>query len=196
MSNNASANNSLAAAFTGQMEKDFAKHISALVDWAEFAAGMETQNGVSKVSARMEYELQNECNGLWAALYGNTTDTSFIPDRNTELDQRTRFCARLNVQYWETRRNDYRAKNPHVDKKAPEYSSTEAANDMEWCNIVVSLQEAILNYNRLVTKFAMIRNQYELITGKAYEYIPYKIQPKSTANKANAKLAAALLDAA
>lgn len=196
MSNNASANNSFAAAFTGQLEKDFQKYLSALVDHAEFACQMETQNGVNKVSARMEYELQNECNGIWAALYGNTTDTSFIPDRNTELDQRTRFCARLNVAYWETRRNDYRAKNPYVDKAKPEYSSVEAANDLEWCNIVVNLQESILNYNRLVTKFHMLSNMYELVTGKQYTYIPYEVKPRAaTSLKMNAKLAASILAA-
>jgi hypothetical protein len=196
MSNNASNNNSFAAAFTSDLEQHFAKYISALVDWAEFASQMETQNGVSKVTARLEYELSNRCNGIWAALYGNTTDVTFIPDRNTEMDQRTRFCARLNVQYWESRRNDYRAKNPHVDKAKPEYSSTEAANDMEWLNIIVSFKEALLNYNRLVAEYHMVKSQYELVTGSEYVYVPYKVQPKATASKANAKLASALLDAA
>jgi hypothetical protein len=196
MTSNASASNSFAAAFTGQLEKDFATYISALVDWAEFASQMETQNGVSKVTARIEYELQNRCNGIWAALYGNTTDVTFIPDRNTELDQRTRFCARLNLAYWESRRNDYRAKNPHVDKTKPEYSSTEAANDLEWVNIIVSFKEAMLNYNRLVTEFRMVTNMYELVTGKEFTYIPYEVKPKANASKANAKLASALLDAA
>jgi hypothetical protein len=196
MSNNASNNNSFAASFTGQLEKDFTKYISALVDWAEFASQMETANGSSKVTARIEYELQNRCNGIWAALYGNTTDVSFIPDRNTELDQRTRFCARLNTAYWETRRNEYRAANPHVDKAKPEYSSVEAANDMEWLNIIVSMKEAILNYNRLVAEFHMVSNMYELVTGNAFEYVPYKVQPKTNASKANAKLASALLEAA
>ncbi len=93
MSNNASNNNSFAAAFTSDLEQHFSKYISALVDWAEFASQMETQNGVSKVTARLEYELSNRCNGIWAALYGNTTDVTFIPDRNTEMDQRTRLRA-------------------------------------------------------------------------------------------------------
>jgi len=194
---NVSNANSFAAAFTGQLEKDFAKYLTALVDHAEFASQMETNNGVNKVSARMEYELQNECNGIWASLYGNTKDTQFIPDKNTELDQRTRFCARLNVNYWETRRNDYRAKNPQVDKSKPEYSSQEAANDLEWCNIVVNLKEATLNYNRLVTKFNMLKNMYETVTGAAYVYVPYDVKVKAaTSLKMNAKLAAALLDAA
>lgn len=194
MSNNASANNSFAAAFTSDLEKNFQRHLSALVDWAEFASQMETQNGQSKVTARLEYSLQNECNGVWADLYGNTVDTSFIPDTNTQMDQRTRFCARLNLAYWEDRRNKYRAEHTYVDKKSPDYSAVEAANDLEWGNIIVNLRESMLNYNRLVTKFAMVVGMYELVTGKAYQYVPYNAQPKQ--QKGNAKLAASILDEA
>lgn len=194
MSNNASANNSFAAAFTGELEKNFQKYLSALVDWAEFASQMETQNGQSKVTARLEYSLQNECNGVWADLYGNTTDTSFIPEANTQIDQRTRFCARLNLAYWEDRRNKYRAEHTYVDKKSPDYSAVDAANDTDWTNIIVNLRESMLNYNRLVTKFNMTSAMYELVTGKAYQYVPYTSTPKPS--KGNAKLAASILDEA
>lgn len=197
MTSNVSANNSFAAAFTSELEQNFQKYISALVDWAEFASQMETQNGQSKVTSRLEYSLQNKCSGIWADLYGNTTDTSFIPDRDTQMDQRTRFCARLNLAYWENRRNDYRAKNPHVDKKAPEYASVEAANDMEWMNIIVNFRESLLNYNRLVAEFHMVVGQYELVTGKAFVYQPYTEKAKAASSlKMNAKLAQSLLDEA
>src|SRR5574343_725255 len=173
MSNNVSNNNSFAAAFTGTLEKDFQTYLSALVDWAEFASQMETSNGQSKVTARLEYSLQNKCNGVWADLYGNTTDTSFIPDSNTQMDQRTRFCARLNLAFWENRALTYRAEHPYVDKKSPEYSSVEAANDREWTNILINKKEPMLNYNRLVTEYRMIVGMYELVTGKEYVYVPY-----------------------
>ena len=195
MSNNVSNNNSFAAAFTSELEKNFQTYVSALVDWAEFASQMETQNGQSKVTARLEYSLQNKCSGVWADLYGNTSDVSFIPDTNTQMDQRTRFCARLNLAYWENRALDYRSKNPHVDKKAPEYSAVEAANDLEWGTILVNKKESALNYNRLVTEFNMVRSQYELVTGKEFVYQPYNASAKA-ASKGNAKLAASLLDEA
>lgn len=197
MSQNASNNNSFAAAFTNQLEKDFATYISSLVDWAEFASQMETSNGQSKVTARLEYSLNNKCSGVWTRLYGNTTDTSFIPDKNTHMDQATRFCARLNLAYWENRRNEYRAANPHVDKKAPEYSSVEAANDLEWVNIIVNFKEALLHYNMLVTEFRMFVNMYELVTGAEFVYKPYTEKAKSASSlKGNAKLAASVLDEA
>lgn len=195
MSNNVSNNNSFAAAFTGELEINFNKYLSALVDWAEFASQMETQNGQSKVTARLEYSLQNKCNGVWADLYGNTTDVSFIPDTNTQMDQRTRFCARLNLAYWENRALSYRADHAYVDKKSPEYSAIESANDTEWTNILINKKESALNYNRLVTEFHMTSAMYELVTGKGYVYVPYNAAAKAQA-KGNSKLAASVLDEA
>lgn len=196
MSNdNVSSNNSFAAAFTGELAKNFETYLSALVDWAEFASQMETQNGQSKVTARLEYSLQNKCSGVWADLYGNTTDVSFIPDKDTQMDQRTRFCARLNLAYWENRAIEYRANNPHVDKKHDQYSAVDAANDIEWANILVNKREAMLNYNRLVTEYNMVVSMYELVTGAAFVYKPYTTVNKAVA-KGNAKLAAGLLDEA
>jgi len=194
MTNNVSANNSFAAVVLNQFEADFQKHINALADWAAFASQMETREGSNKITARMEYELNNECSNVWAALYGNTTDTKFIPDRNTEIDNRTRFCARLNVSYWEDRKAQYLDKNPNLDPQAPEYNEMDAAGDMELLNIYVSLEEATLNYNRLLTKFHMYRNMYETITGAEFVYKPYAVNTKpSNVVAANAKLGAALL---
>lgn len=191
--NNVSANNSFAATVLAKFESDFSKFISAFADWAEFASQMETNNGQSKVTARLEYSLNNECSGVWAELYGNTTDTQFIPDRNTEMDNRTRFCARLNLAYWEDRKASYLDKNPNLDPTAQEYNEMDAMADMELLNILVSLQEASLNFNRLLTKFNMLRNMYEHITGAEFIYKPYVVSQKTQAVAANAKLGAALL---
>lgn len=195
MSNTApSANNSFAASVLAKFESDFSSYISAFADWAEFASQMETNNGQSKVTARLEYSLNNECSGIWAELYGNTTDTQFIPDRNSELDQRTRFCARLNVMYWEQRYAEYLDKNPTMDPTADEYNEQDAASDMELLNIIVSMNEAQLNHARLLAKFNMARNLYETITGAEFVYKPYTVTAKAaTSLKANAKLGAALL---
>lgn len=194
MTSNTSANNSFAATVLAQLEKDFQVYISAFADWAEFASQMETQNGASKISARTEYELNNECSNVWAALYGNTTDTQFIPDKNTEMDQRTRFCARLNMNYWQDRLTTFYANNPHLDPRADEYNEMDAATDMELMNIIVSLEEASRNHERLRTKLNMIRNMYETITGAEFVYKPYAVQQRnSTSVAANAKLGVALL---
>lgn len=194
MSNNVSSNNSFAATVLAQLESDFTTYISAFADWAEFASQMETQNGQNKVTARIEYSLKNECSGVWAELYGNTTDTQFIPDKNTEIDQRTRFCARLNTMYWQDRKDSFLARNPNLDPEAPEYNEMDAASDMELLNILVSLEEAQLNHNRLLAKFQMARNIYETVTGKEFVYEPYTVAAKAaTSLKANAKLGAALL---
>lgn len=194
MSSSASANNSFAASVLAKYESDFQKFISAFADWAEFAAQMETNNGQSKVTARLEYSLNNECSGIWAELYGNTTDTKFIPDRNAELDQRTRFCARLNTMYWQQRKDEYLDKHPNVDSTAQEYNHLEAASDMELLNILVSYEEAQLNYNRLLAKFNMARNIYEAVTGAKFVYKPYQATTRNSLSvAANAKLGAALL---
>lgn len=195
MNNSApSANNSFAATVLNKLESDFTTYISAFADWAEFAAQMETNNGQSKITARLEYSLNNECSGIWAELYGNTTDTQFIPDKNTELDQRTRFCARLNVMYWQDRYDQYITKNPSMDPSALEYNEQDAASDMELLNIVVSLNEAQLNQSRLLAKFRMAKNIYEAVTGAEFIYKPYTVTAKAaTSLKANAKLGAALL---
>lgn len=193
MSNNVSANNSFATQVLAKLDSDFTTYISAFADWAEFASQMETNNGQSKVTARLEYSLNNECSGIWAELYGNTTDVQFIPDKNTELDQRTRFCARLNTMYWQDRKDQFLAKNPNLDPSAPEYNSQDAASDMELLNIIVSLEEAQLNYNRLLAKFNMARNVYEAVTGAEFIYKPYTVTAKTNTTTANAKLGAALL---
>ena len=195
MSNdNVSANNSFAASVLAKYESDFTTFICAFADWAEFASQMETNNGQSKITARIEYSLNNECSGVWAELYGNTTDVQFIPDKNTELDQRTRFCARLNTMYWQQRKDEYLDKHPNVDSTASEYNEMDAASDMELLNILVSLEEAQLNFNRLRAKFNMAKNMYETVTGAEFVYKPYTVTNKaSSAVKANAKLGAALL---
>ena len=194
MSNNVSANNSFAATVLLKLESDFTTFISAFADWAEFASQMETNNGQSKVTARLEYSLNNECSGIWAELYGNTTDVQFIPDKNTELDQRTRFCARLNTMYWADRKDVFLTNNPNLDPSAPEYNEMDAASDMELLNILVSFEEAQLNYNRLLAKFNMAKNLYETVTGAEFIYKPYTVTAKASSTvKANAKLGAALL---
>lgn len=194
MSNNVSANNSFAASVLAKYEADFTSFISAFTDWAEFAAQMETNNGQSKITARLEYSLNNECSGVWTELYGNTTDTQFIPDKNTEMDRSIRFCARLNVMYWEQRYAEYVAKNPTMDPQADEYNEQDAASDMELLNIIVSMNEAQLNHARLLAKFNMVKNLYETITGAEFVYKPYTVTAKAaTSLKTNAKLGAALL---
>lgn len=194
MTNNVSSNNAFAATVLAKYESDFTTFISAFADWAAFASQMETNNGQSKVTARLEYSLNNECSGIWAELYGNTTDTQFIPDKNTELDQRTRFCARLNTMYWQDRRDQFLAKNPNLDPSAPEYNEMDAASDMELLNILVSLEEAQLNFNRLIAKFNMAKNIYEAVTGAEFVYKPYTVTQRASASvAANAKLGAALL---
>jgi len=191
---NVSANNSFAASVLKQVESDFAKYISAFADWAELASQMETTNGQSKIVARTEYELNNECSNIWAALYGNTIDVKFTPDKNTEMDQRTRFCARLNLAYWENRKSEFYDRNPNLDPTAPEYNEMDAASDMELMNLLVNLEEAALNHERLRTKFNMIRGMYETITGAEFIYKPYTVSQKaSTSTAANAKLGVALL---
>jgi hypothetical protein len=192
MTNNTSANNSFAAQLLAIMATGMEKELSATADWAEFASQMETQNGVNKVTARTEYELNNEISNVWSALYGNTTDTSFIPDRNTELDQRTRFCARLNVQYWQNRIDIYRDQNPHVDPAASEFNEAAAATDLEYTNILVSYNEAILNMNRLLAKFHWRKEAYEFMTDSAYKYKPYTVQTKKV-HPANVALAAKII---
>jgi hypothetical protein len=193
MSNtNASNNNSFAAQLLAILATGMEKELSATADWAEFASQMETQNGVNKVTARTEYELNNELSNVWSALYGNTTDTQFIPDRNTELDQRTRFCARLNVQYWQQRIDTYRSQNPHIDPAAPEFNEIEATNDLDYANILVSYNEAILNYNRLLAKFTWRKEAYEFMTDSAWGYKPYTVQQKKV-HPANAGLAAKII---
>lgn len=194
MSTSASANNSFAASVLAQFETDFQKYVSAYADWAAFASQMETNNGQSKVTARLEYSLNNECSGIWAELYGNTTDTQFTPSKNQELDQRTRFCARLNTMYWQQRKDEYLDKHPTVNPAADEYNEMEAATDMELLNIIVSLEEAQLNHARLLAKFSMAKNHYEAVTGAEFVYKPYAVtQRNSTSVAANAKLGAALL---
>jgi len=192
-----SGNNSFAASFTGQLEKDNESYMSALVDWAEFASQMETMNGSSKITARLEYRSQNRVSGAWTQLYGNTKDTDFVPTDVNNLDRATRYCSRLNLMYQETRLINYRAENPSVDKKSPEYSETEAANDLTWANIRVDHREALLHHNLCLAEFNKERNFYEQITGKEFVYTPYIEKARaSTSLKMNAKLAATLRDAA
>ena len=193
MSNNASANNSFAAQLIAIMEAGWAKEIAATAEWAEFACQMETQNGVNKVTARTEYEDNNECSNIWSALYGNTTDTNFIPERGAELDNRTRFCARLNVAYWQDRVDAHKTNNPHLDPAAPEYNELEAANDLEFANMLVNYNEAILNMNRLLAKFYRIRSTYEFKTDSAFVYKPYNVQVRKPAHPENKGLAAKIL---
>jgi hypothetical protein len=154
---------------------------------------METNNGVNKCVARYEYEYNNEASNIWSALYGNTTDTKFIPDKGTELDNRTRFCARLNVAYWEERIINYRINNPQVDPYAQEYNELEAANDLENSNLVVNYNEAMLNFNRLLAKFDRLRKTYEFMTDSAFAYKPYNVTVKKQAHPQNAGLAAKIM---
>jgi hypothetical protein len=194
--NNTSANNSFAAALVGQLEKDMTEYLNAFVDHAAFASQMETANGVNKVVARNEYDLANECQGAWISTFGNTTDISFVPEENQQMENRTRFCSRLNVLYWENRMLEYMRHHPEVNPSAPEYSKTHAAEDLDWANIYVNHHEAKLNHRRMQAKLTMLLNFYEKLIGKPYAYVPYVVKASTTAKKANAALAQALLDVA
>ena len=193
MSNNASANNSFAAQLIAIMEDGWQKEIAATAEWAAFAGQMETQNGVNKITARTEYEDNNECSNIWSALYGNTTDTTFVPERGAELDNRTRFCARLNVSYWQDRVDAHRTNNPHLDPSAIEWNELEAANDLEYANMLVNYNEAILNMNRLLAKLYRLRATYEFKTDSAFVYKPYNVTVKKSTHPQNASLASKII---
>lgn len=193
MSNdNVSANNSFAAQLLSIIHDGMEKELSALADWATFASQMETRNGVNKVTARMEYEINNEASNIWAALYGNTTDVQFIPAKGAELDDRTRFCARLNTMYWQDRVDAYRINNPQVDPSAPEYNEEAAMDDLEYSNLLVNFNEAQLNYNRLLAKFSRLRDTFEFMTDSAFTFKPYAVTSKKV-HPANASLAAKII---
>lgn len=193
MSNNTSNNNSKVAAFTGKFEADFETYTNALNDWAAFAGQMETSNQMNKVTARMEYELQNDASRAWVQVFGNTTDVKFLPGKEDKLPNDTRFCSRLNVHYWDERRAQFEIDNPHCDPTAPEYNEIDAANDLEYMNILVNQQEAMLNDKRCRAKLKMLMNMYENVTGKAFVYQPYAVKEQAKATPANAKLGASLL---
>lgn len=191
-----SAANSAAASLVKIMEDSQTKIMNAFVEWADFAIQMETSNGSSKVTARLEYEITNRINGVYVALYGNTLDLTSIPEKDARIPSNLRFCARLNIAYWEDRYATYLKDNPQVDKKHDEYSEVHATNDLAFINILVSKQEAWLNYKRLMAEFNGLKDFYEALTGVAYVYVPYKERDGSAQpqySKGNMALAKGLL---
>lgn len=194
--NSVSAANSAAASLVSIFENAQKKSMEAFVNWADFAIQMETQNGSSKVTARLEYEITNRLNGVYVALYGNTLDLTSIPEKDARIPSTLRFCARLNIAYWEDRYATYLKDNPQVDKKHDEYSEVHATNDLAFINILVSKEEAWLNYKRLMADFNGLKEIYEALTGVAYVYVPYRerdaaAQPQYS--KGNMSLAKTLL---
>ena len=192
----ASAANSAATSLISILEKAQHNSMEAFVEWADFAIQMETTNGSSKVTARLEYEVTNRLNGVYVALYGNTLDLTSIPEKDDRIPSTLRFCSRLNIAYWEDRYATYLRDNPQVDKKHEEYSEVHATNDLAFINILVSKQEAWLNYKRHLAEFNGMKEFYEALTGVAYVYVPYK--ERETTNqpqysKGNMNLAKMLL---
>lgn len=193
-----SLKNSAAATLIGILEEEQGKAHEAFVEWADFAIQMETSNGSSKVTARLEYETTNTLNGLYVALYGNTLDLTSIPEKDARIPSTLRFCARLNIAYWEDRYATYLKDNPQVDKKHDEYNEVAATNDLNFINILVSKQEAWLNYKRLLAKFNGYKRFYEILTSTAYVYVPYKERDAGNTpqySKGNMALAKSLLSA-
>lgn len=187
--------NSAVASLTSILEAGQAKAHEAFMEWVDFASQMETSNGSSKVTARLEYEVTNRLNGVYVALYGNTLDLTTIPEKDARIPSNLRFCARLNIAYWEDRYATYIKDNPQVDKKHDEYNEVEATNDLAYINILVSKQEAWLNYKRLMAEFNGLKSFYEALTGAEYVYIPYKERDAATPqySKGNINLAKKLM---
>ncbi len=163
----------LAASVVKTMENSHTEYMNQFVNWAALAGQMEVRDGSSKITQRMEYEITNQINQVWVALYGNTTDVSTIPAQDARIPSTLRFCARLNLAYWENQMSDYLVKHPEVDRASVEYNELVASNDLNWINIVVCKEESILNYNRLMAQFKGLKALYELITDAAYSYKPY-----------------------
>ena len=190
------SDNSAAGKLVAIIEKGHASMMDAFVNWAQFAIQMETSNGSSKVTARLEYEITNQLNGAYVALYGNTLDLTSIPEKDARIPSTLRFCARLNIAYWEDRYATYLRDHPEVDKKHDEYNDVAAQNDLNFINILVSKQEALLNYRRLMAQFNALKTVYEELTGVAYVYVPYRERDAATApqySKGNMNLAKTLL---
>lgn len=221
LTNKPTVANSFAASLMGDYDKDHATWESAFVDHAEFASQMVTATGGNKFVSRKQYRLKNWVNGLFVELYGNEIMPPEIEaqrDPNAKLrmymqfmqnlplqerygNEKTgspRWSARLNVMYHEARRDKFLHDNPFCDSKHDEYSSVEAANNLEWNDIKADLHEARLNKKEVEAAYRMYKNQYEKLSGEEYLFQPWN--PTSTrtvqATASKARLGASLPDAA
>jgi hypothetical protein len=183
----------LAAQVSAILDENHKTYSEAFTNWASWAGDMEVRDGSSKITQRMEFEITNELNGVHVRLYGNTTDKTKIPEEKENISRELRFCARLNVAYWENRKAQYLNDNPEVDRGSVEYNEDIAMNDLNWANILVPHQEALLNFNRLLVQYNGLVKLYETITDTEYVYVPYKVRDQAQHSPENQNLAKRLL---
>lgn len=197
LSNTASPtkNNTAAASFAAMWEKAEAIWQSGLADWLTFATQMETRDGSSMIARRLEFHITNELNSVHRTLFGNNTDTTFIPADDARIPRGTRFCARLNLNYQENAKAKYLADHPECDKASLDYDPITAGNDLNWVQRLIDHKEALLNYNMWLAAYQAWKMRYEAVTGKEFVYVPVAEQgtlaPKDS--NSNRALAAALL---
>lgn len=188
-------NNSAAAGFMAMWDKSESVWQSGLADWLAFATQMETRDGSSMISRRLEFHITNELNSIHRTLFGNNTDKTFIPGDDDRISRGTRFCARLNVNYQENAKAKYLAEHPECDKAHIDYDARAAANDLNWIQRLIDHKEALLNYSMWLAAYDCWKMRYEAVTGKEFVYVPVaeaaQAQPKDS--NSNRALAASLL---
>ena len=194
LNNNPSQASKFGGVLLANMAKRFQKYLEAAAEHVHIAAQMSTRNGSNKLVSRREYRWRNIASGSWCDLYGNTVDTQLPIEKVEKDDDRTRFCARLNLAWEENALQKFYSEVPIMNSQGefiafeghPEcnpdsefFNEQEAINNIEHQNLLTRLEEARANYAECLEFFKFAIGTYEELTGTAFRYVPYAVKAKS-----------------
>lgn len=196
---------SLTNALTVALVDGFENWTKRLQDFADFAVLVENNDGSSQINRRLEFPINQKCQQAHIALFGNRSAEEIEKGEGTER-RSARFCASLNLAYWERRwfgdntladTGGHMQVAEYVDPSSGEIIRNTATGgnatyapgfvnepDGQW-GASPEKQSCMIRFTCAKKNYAMVRAEYDLwtsvytvLTDKAFEYVPY--QEKTT----------------
>lgn len=150
--------------------------VGATVDYFAATALLEPNaKGNMKWDAEYHYFLNNQLNGLWQAMYGNTTDTVGL-DMAPEAMPRDTAWKPVHVH---TRADGalstYKSRRTYCDDTNEQFSPEAAANDPTFLRLAAEEERTQFLFDMFKDEFDAKKELYESLFETAWVYKPYTI---------------------
>jgi hypothetical protein len=195
----------LAGELVAHLEAGMENISSAMADWVAFAYQIENRNEASQVVRRLKYPITQLCQLYHNQMYGNREiwardkagklivsdkgEYVFLePTPDQMKDQNTRFSARENLAYWETRLGEYTNVEGKTVRSFTDTNTGEVRtvpideNDFVYADCTIRAHEAALWFAVTKANLDHAVSMYEMLTGDVYEYKTFerKLAPVSS----------------
>lgn len=167
------------ATLTSKYSTAMDRAMSAVVDYFALTALREPNaKGNMPWDAEIHYFLNNQLNGLWQAMYGNTTDTVGLDMDPAAMPRDLAWkpvhaLCRANAAL-----DAYKGRRTYCDETAENFDPEAAANDPTFLRLAAEQERVQALFDFFKEEFDAKRELFEGLFDEAWTYKPYKVGVK------------------